>query len=610
MAESMKGLHRSHRCTEVSSANIGEKVTVMGWVQKSRNKGGIIFVDLRDRSGILQVIFEESQCGAECFEKAGKLRSEFVAAIEGTVCKRAGAVNENLATGDIEVVASSLRILSEAETPPFPIEENSKTKEEIRLKYRYLDLRRPDLQRNLIMKSKVATIARQFMADEGFLEIETPMLTKSTPEGARDYLVPSRVHPGTFYALPQSPQLFKQLLMCSGYDRYFQIARCFRDEDLRADRQPEFTQMDMELSFVDVDDVIDVNERLLAKLFKEILDLDIQLPIQRMTWQEAMDRFGSDKPDLRFGLELKDVSDVVKDCEFGVFTGALANGGTVRGINAEGQGSMPRKKIDALIEYAKTYGAKGLAYIVINEDGSYKSSFAKFMTEEQMNALVAAMDGKPGDLLLFAADKTKIVWTVLGALRCHLAELMGLVDKNVYRFVWITEFPLLEWSDEENRFTAMHHPFTMPMEEDLQYIDSDPGRVRAKAYDIVLNGNEIGGGSVRIHQDDIQEKMFECLGFTKAQAHERFGFLLDAFKYGVPPHAGLAYGLDRLVMLMAKQDSIRDVIAFPKVKDASCLMTNAPDYVDDKQLAELGIEVTPEAEAEIEAEKSAPADAE
>lgn len=610
MAESMQGLKRSHRCTEVSSANIGEKVTVMGWVQKSRNKGGIIFVDLRDRSGILQVIFEESQCGAECFEKAGKLRSEFVAAIEGTVCKRAGAVNENLATGDIEVVASSLRILSEAETPPFPIEENSKTKEEIRLKYRYLDLRRPDLQRNLIMKSKVATIARQFMADEGFLEIETPMLTKSTPEGARDYLVPSRVHPGTFYALPQSPQLFKQLLMCSGYDRYFQIARCFRDEDLRADRQPEFTQMDMELSFVDVDDVIDVNERLLAKLFKEILDLDIQLPIQRMTWQEAMDRFGSDKPDLRFGLELKDVSDVVKNCEFGVFTGALANGGTVRGINAEGQGSMPRKKIDALIEYAKTYGAKGLAYIVINEDGSYKSSFAKFMTEEQMNALVAAMDGKPGDLLLFAADKTKIVWTVLGALRCHLAELMGLVDKNVYRFVWITEFPLLEWSDEENRFTAMHHPFTMPMEEDLQYIDSDPGRVRAKAYDIVLNGNEIGGGSVRIHQDDIQEKMFECLGFTKAQAHERFGFLLDAFKYGVPPHAGLAYGLDRLVMLMAKQDSIRDVIAFPKVKDASCLMTNAPDYVDDKQLAELGIEVTPEAEAEIEAEKSAPADAE
>lgn len=598
MAESMQGLKRSHRCTEVSSANIGEKVTVMGWVAKSRNKGGIIFVDLRDRSGILQVIFEEAQCGTECFEKAGKLRSEFVVAIEGTVCKRAGAVNENLATGDIEVVATSLRILSEAETPPFPIEENSKTKEELRLKYRYLDLRRPDLQRNLMMKSKVANIARQFMADEGFLEIETPMLTKSTPEGARDYLVPSRVHPGSFYALPQSPQIFKQLLMCSGYDRYFQIARCFRDEDLRADRQPEFTQMDMELSFVDVEDVIDVNERLLSKLFKEVLDLDIQLPIQRMTWQEAMDRFGSDKPDLRFGLELKDVSDIVKDCGFGVFTGALENGGTVRGINAEGQGGMPRKKIDALIEYAKTYGAKGLAYIVINEDGSYKSSFAKFMTEEQMTALVNAMEGKPGDLLLFAADKKKVVWTVLGALRCHLAELMGLVDKNEFRFVWITEFPLLEWSDEENRFTAMHHPFTMPMEEDLQYIGSDPGRVRAKAYDIVLNGNEIGGGSVRIHQDDVQEKMFECLGFTKAQAHERFGFLLDAFKYGVPPHAGLAYGLDRLVMLMAKQDSIRDVIAFPKVKDASCPMTNAPDRVDDKQLAELGIEVAPEEETE------------
>ena len=599
MAESMQGLKRSHRCTEVSSANIGEKVTVMGWVQKSRNKGGIIFVDLRDRSGILQVIFEESQCGAECFEKAGKLRSEFVAAIEGTVCKRAGAVNENLATGDIEVVASSLRILSEAETPPFPIEENSKTKEEIRLKYRYLDLRRPDLQRNLIMKSKVATIARQFMADEGFLEIETPMLTKSTPEGARDYLVPSRVHPGTFYALPQSPQLFKQLLMCSGYDRYFQIARCFRDEDLRADRQPEFTQMDMELSFVDVDDVIDVNERLLAKLFKEILDLDIQLPIQRMTWQEAMDRFGSDKPDLRFGLELKDVSDVVKDCEFGVFTGALANGGTVRGINAEGQGSMPRKKIDALIEYAKTYGAKGLAYIVINEDGSYKSSFAKFMTEAELDALVAKMNGKPGDLLLFAADKNKIVWNVLGALRLMLGAELGLIDENKYNFLWVTEFPLLEWSEEQNRYTAMHHPFTMPMEEDLQYIDSDPGRVRAKAYDIVLNGNEIGGGSVRIFDQDIQSKMFEVLGFTEEQAQEQFGFLLDAFSYGVPPHAGLAYGLDRLVMLMAQEDSIRDVIAFPKVKDASCLMSEAPNTVDAKQLEELGISIVkPEAETE------------
>lgn len=592
MAESMQGLKRSHRCAEVSNALEGQKVTVMGWVQKSRNKGGIIFVDLRDRSGILQIIFEEPKCGSECFEKATKLKSEYVAAIEGTVCKRAGAVNENLTTGDIEVVATSLRILSEAETPPFPIEENSKTKEELRLKYRYLDLRRPDLQRNLVMKSKVMTIARQFMANEGFLEIETPMLCKSTPEGARDYLVPSRIHPGTFYALPQSPQIYKQLLMCSGYDRYFQIARCFRDEDLRADRQPEFTQMDMELSFVDVDDVIDVNERLLAKLFKEILDVDVQLPIRRMTWIEAMNRFGSDKPDLRFGMELKDISDVVKGCGFGVFTGALENGGSVRGINAKGQGAMPRKKIDALVEFAKTYGAKGLAYIAINEDGTYKSSFAKFMTEDEMNNIVAALSGEPGDLLLFAADKNKVVWDTLGALRCHLAEQMGLLDKNVFEFVWITEFPLLEWSDEQNRFTAMHHPFTMPMEEDLAIIDTDPGKVRAKAYDIVLNGNEIGGGSVRIHQDDIQEKMFECLGFTKEQAYERFGFLLDAFKYGVPPHAGLAYGLDRLVMLMAKQDSIRDVIAFPKVKDASCLMTNAPDYVDEDQLKELGIDIT------------------
>ena len=592
MAESMKGLKRTCRCAELSEKNVGETVTVMGWVQKQRNKGGIIFVDLRDRSGILQLIFEEDEVGEKGFAKAEKLRSEFVVAVTGEVTMRSGAVNENLATGSIEVRAKAIRVLSESLTPPFPIEADSKTKEELRLKYRYLDLRRPDLQKNLMMRSKVTTLIRQFMAQEGFLEIETPMLCKSTPEGARDYLVPSRVHPGSFYALPQSPQLFKQLLMCSGYDRYFQIARCFRDEDLRADRQPEFTQMDMELSFVDVDDVIDVNERLLAKLFKEILDVDVKLPIRRMTWIEAMNRFGSDKPDLRFGMELKDISEVVKGCGFGVFTGALENGGSVRGINAKGQGAMPRKKIDALVEFAKTYGAKGLAYIAINEDGTYKSSFAKFMTEDEMNNIVAALSGEPGDLLLFAADKNKVVWDTLGALRCHLAEQMGLLDKNVFEFVWITEFPLLEWSDEQNRFTAMHHPFTMPMEEDLAIIDTDPGKVRAKAYDIVLNGNEIGGGSVRIHQDDIQEKMFECLGFTREQAYERFGFLLDAFKYGVPPHAGLAYGLDRLVMLMAKQDSIRDVIAFPKVKDASCLMTNAPDYVDEAQLKELGIDIT------------------
>ncbi len=598
MAESMLGLKRSHRCTELGTANIGEHVTVMGWVQKSRNKGGIIFVDLRDRSGLLQIIFEESDCGAESFAKAEKLRSEFVIAVTGRVEARSGAVNENLATGAIEVRAESLRILSESETPTFPIEENSKTKEELRLKYRFLDLRRPDIQRNLILRSKIAVLTRQFLADEGFLEIETPTLIKSTPEGARDYLVPSRVHPGSFYALPQSPQLFKQLLMCSGYDRYFQLARCYRDEDLRADRQPEFTQIDMEMSFVDVDDVIDVNERLLHKLFKELLNVEIPLPIPRMTWKEAMNRFGSDKPDTRFGMELKDVSQVVKDCEFAVFKGALENGGSVRGINAEGQGNMPRKKIDALVSFAKDYGAKGLAYVAIQEDGSYKSSFAKFMTEEEMSALVAAMDGKPGDLLLFAADKNQVVWAVLGALRLELARQQDLLKKDDFKFLWVTEFPLLEYSEEQDRFVAMHHPFTMPMDEDWHLIDSDPGAVRAKAYDIVLNGTELGGGSVRIHQSDIQSKMFEVLGFTPEKAQEQFGFLLEAFKYGVPPHAGLAYGLDRVAMLMGGCDSIREVIAFPKVKDASCLMTEAPTPVDPKQLEELGIEVSETADEE------------
>ena len=594
MAESMQGLKRTHRCGELSAVNVGETVTIMGWVQKNRNKGGLVFTDVRDRSGIIQVVCEEGTTEPALIEKAASLRSEYVVAIVGKVARRSGAVNDKIATGEIEVIPSELRILSEAMTPPFPIEENSKTKEEIRLKYRYLDLRRPDLQRNLKMKSQVMTLTRQYFAEEGFLEVETPMLGKTTPEGARDYLVPSRVHPGSFYGLPQSPQLYKQLLMCSGVDRYIQIARCFRDEDLRADRQPEFTQIDMELSFVDVDDVIDVNERYLKKLFREVLDVEVQLPIQRMTWQEAMDRFGSDKPDLRFGMELTDVSEVVKDCGFGVFTAALENGGRVRGINAKGQGGMPRKKIDKLTAFVKDYGAKGLAYVAIQEDGTVKSSFAKFMTEEQMQALIAAMNGEAGDLLLFAADKNKVVWDSLGALRIELAKQLELLDKNEYRFVWITEFPLLEWSEEQNRFVAMHHPFTMPMEEDLQYIESDPGRVRAKAYDIVLNGNEIGGGSVRIFQDDIQEKMFHALGFTDEQAYSQFGFLLDAFKYGVPPHAGLAYGLDRLVMLMAKQDSIRDVIAFPKIKDASCLMTEAPTPADTKQLEELGLEVVTE----------------
>ena len=591
MSESMQGLHRTHRCTELSSANIGEKVTVMGWVQKRRNLGSLIFIDLRDRSGILHIVFDKTTVGTEGFAKAEELRSEYVIAVEGTVNKRSAAVNENLKTGEIEILATSIRILSESQTPPFQIEENSQTKDEIRLKYRYLDLRRPDIQRNLMLRSKVMKLMRDFMANEGFIEIETPILCKSTPEGARDYLVPSRVHPGSFYALPQSPQLYKQLLMASGYDRYFQIAKCFRDEDLRADRQPEFTQADMELSFVDVDDVIDVNERLLQYVFKEAIGVDIALPLPRMPWQEAMDRFGSDKPDTRFGMELTDVSDVVKDCGFAVFTGALEAGGSVRGINVEGQGAMPRKKIDKLVEFAKGYGAKGLAYLCINEDGSYKSSFAKFMTEEELAALVAKMNGKPGDLLLFAADKNKIVWNVLGALRLELGEELGLMDENQYNFLWITEFPLLEWSDEENRFMAMHHPFTMPMEEDWANIDSDPGSVLAKAYDIVLNGTELGGGSVRIHQSDIQEKMFEVLGFTKELAHEQFGFLLDAFSYGVPPHAGLAYGLDRMVMHMVHADSIRDVMAFPKVKDASCLMTQAPGTVDPKQLEELGIEI-------------------
>lgn len=596
MAESMKGLHRSHRCAEVTSSDIGKEVTLMGWVQKNRNKGGLVFLDLRDRSGIMQVIFEESEVASEVFEKAGRLRSEFVVAVVGKVVERSGAVNENLATGAIEVRATELRILSEAETPPFPVEENSKTKDELRLKYRYIDLRRPDLQRNIMMRSRVATLVRQFLSEEGFLEIETPILNKSTPEGARDYLVPSRVHPGNFYALPQSPQLFKQLLMCSGFDRYFQLAKCFRDEDLRADRQPEFTQIDMELSFVDVEDIIEVNERLLQRIFKEVLGVEVSLPMQRMPYKEAMERFGSDKPDIRFGMELVNVSELVKNCGFSVFTGALEKGGSVRGINAKGQGAMPRKKIDALVDYAKDFGAKGLAYLAINEDGTYKSSFAKFMTDDELEVIAKAMDGQPGDLLLFAADEEDVVFDVLGNLRLELARQLDLLNKNEYKFLWVTEFPLLEYSKEQGRYVAKHHPFTMPMEEDLHLLDSAPEKVRAKAYDIVLNGSEIGGGSVRIFQNDIQEKMFEVLGFTQEQAYEQFGFLLNAFKYGVPPHAGLAYGLDRLIMLMAKEDSIREVMAFPKVKDASCLLTDAPNVVEQKQLDELQIALAKKSE--------------
>ena len=589
MAESMKGMHRTHRCTELNKEDIGKTVTVMGWVAKYRNKGGLIFIDLRDRSGILQLVYEEQDCGSEVFEKAAKLRNEYVIAATGIVTERA-AINENIPTGYIEIRVKETRILSEAETTPFEIVSDLKTKEELRLKYRYLDLRRPDMQEKLMLKSKVLRLMRDFMADEGFVEIETPIMCNSTPEGARDYLVPSRVNQGCFYALPQSPQVLKQLLMLSGFDRYFQIARCFRDEDLRADRQPEFTQADMELSFVDVDDVLEVNERLIKHIMKETKGIDIELPLPRMKWQDAMNDYGSDKPDTRFEMKLVDVSEVVKGCGFGVFTSALEmKNGSVRGINVKGQAGMPRKKIDALVDKAKGFGAKGLAYLAVNEDGTYKSSFSKFMTEEELDKLVKTMKGEKGDLLLFAADKTALVWNVLGALRLDLGEELGLIDKSKFNFLWIVEFPLLGWNEDENRFQAEHHPFTAPMEEDWENADKDPGSIRAKAYDIVLNGYELGGGSVRIYQNDVQEKMFELLGFTKEEAHSKFGFLLDAFKYGVPPHAGLAYGVDRFVMLLAGAENIREVIAFPKNKDAMDLMLGSPNTVDTKQLDELGI---------------------
>ena len=594
MAESMQGLHRTCRCAEVTKEMIGKEVVLMGWVQKARDKGGIIFVDLRDRSGIMQLIFENGSIDEEGFAKAGKLRSEFVIAVTGVVEERGGAVNKNLATGEIELRVKSLRVLSEAEVPPFPIEENCKTKDEIRLKYRYLDLRRPDLQKNIMLKSKVMMLTRQFFAKEGFLEIETPMLGKSTPEGARDYLVPSRVHPGHFYGLPQSPQLYKQLLMCSGYDRYIQIARCFRDEDLRADRQPEFTQIDMELSFVEEDDVMEVNERLMKKIFKEIKGFDIPTPLMRMPWKEAMERFGSDKPDIRFGMELHNITDVVNGSEFGVFQNAIDAGGSVRGINAEGCGTFSRKQIDSLVDVAKTYGAKGLAWIVVKEDG-YKTSISKFFNDDQIKEICDQFDAKAGDLILICADRNKVVFDALGALRLEVAKRLDILDNEDYKFLWVTEFPMFEYSEEEGRYLAMHHPFTSPMDEDLDaFMNGEVATVRAKAYDMVLNGCELGGGSIRIHRDDIQEQTFKLLSLDKEVAQERFGFLLDAFKYGAPPHGGLAFGLDRLIMLLTGAESIRDVIAFPKVKDASCLLTDAPNIVDENQLTDLGIAIVPQ----------------
>ncbi len=598
MAESMKGLHRTCRCTELDESYIDREVTMMGWVQRSRNKGGLIFTDLRDRTGLLQIVFEESECGTEVFEKAAKLRSEFVIAVTGIVRSRGKDANKDMKTGSIEISARALRILAESETPPFPIEDGIPTNENTRLKYRYLDLRRPELAKRIMTRAKIAYLIRSFMSENGFLEIETPTLIKSTPEGARDFLVPSRMHHGSFYALPQSPQLLKQLLMVSGFDRYFQLARCYRDEDLRADRQPEFTQVDMELSFVDVDDVIEVNERLLKYIFKEVCDVDIELPIMRMPWIDAMNQYGSDKPDMRFEMLLHDVTEVVKDCGFGVFSACAKDGGMIKGLNVKGQAKMPRKHIDKYTELVKGYGAKGLAYLAINEDGSYKSSFAKFMTEEELKALCAEMGGEPGDLLMFVSDtKNTTVWSALGALRLQLGADLDLIDRKAWKFLWVTEFPMFEWSDELGRYQAMHHPFTMPMEEDLPMIDTDQGAVRAKAYDIVLNGTELGGGSVRIHQADVQEKMLEKLGFTPEKAQKQFGFLMQAFKYGVPPHAGLAYGLDRLAMWMVGSDTIRDVIAFPKIKDGSDPMMDAPAPVfDESQLTDLGIAVVPEEE--------------
>ena len=587
---------RTHYCGELSAKNVGERVCVMGWAQKQRDLGALIFIDLRDRSGILQLAFDDAT-DREIFAKAFGVRAEFVLLAKGVIRMRGeGAINKNLPTGEVEVAVDEFKVISAAQTPPFEITENSKVNAELRLRHRYLDLRRPDMQRNIIARSRISKLARDYYAENGFIDIETPNLCKPTPEGARDYLIPSRVHKGKFYALPQSPQLYKQLLMVSGFDRYFQIARCFRDEDLRADRQPEFTQLDTEMSFVTADDVMRMHEGFLKYVLKEEMGIELDYDFIRMPYEEAMNRFGSDKPDIRFGFELCDLSAILKDCGFKVFAGAIENGGSVRAINVKGGAKFSRKEIDSLVEFVKSYRAKGLAWLKWAESGDISSSYAKFLTEEENEAIKVAVGAKAGDLILIVADKNSVVFDSLGALRCECAKRLGLLDPFDFKFLWVTEFPLLEYSEEDGRFYAKHHPFTSPMDEDLQYIDSDPGRVRAKAYDIVLNGTELGGGSIRIHDSEIQSKMFEVLGLTKEEANEKFGYLLEAFKYGVPPHGGLAFGLDRLVTLLLGLEDIRDVIAFPKVQNASELMTKCPSEPDAGALAELGLAIVAEEE--------------
>lgn len=589
MEETIHGLKRTHMCNDLRLEDIGEEVTVMGWVHKRRDLGGVIFIDLRDRSGVLQVVAHLDK-NPPIFEKAGTLRSEYVIAVVGEVVKRdEETVNPKIDTGEVEVFIKELRILSVAKTPPIYIEDNIETNELLRLKYRYLDLRRSDMQKTFILRHKVAKVTRDYYDSLGFLEIETPVLTKSTPEGARDYLVPSRVHEKAFYALPQSPQLFKQLFMVSGFDRYFQIVKCFRDEDLRADRQPEFTQVDVEMSFVDQNDVMEMNEGFIKRVFKEVLSIDFEHRFVRMTYKEAMDRFGSDKPDTRFGLELVDISDIVENSGFKVFSDAVKKGGSVRVINAKGCAeALSRREIDSLVEYVKEYKAKGMAWIAV-EEGELKSAITKFLTDEETDGILKRTKAEPGDLICFVADRDEVVYSALGHLRLHLASKLNLIKGKEFNFLWVTQFPLFEYDEEESRWVAKHHPFTAPMDEDIELLDTDPGRVRAKAYDLVLNGTEIGGGSIRIHRSQLQERMFQLLGFTKEQAEERFGFLLEAFKYGTPPHGGIAFGFDRLIMLMAERSSIRDVIAFPKVQNASCPLTGAPTGVDGAQLKELGI---------------------